>query len=722
MGDYGSEFVNVGTLLPPGFGDVLSTSTINWAEFTERLKGEIRRLANSGGGYIYFPPGVYRPRGFAVVPNVTIVFAPGARLELRVASGQVNDRFADVSVTIQGGLQAGPFRIVNATMQAGRPNDRGGLIFQTDTVREVYPEWWGAEPSDVRQANGGFDSADSIQSCFDAAIHGMQYGPAIPIIFSGVYEISRPLYVGYREWALTQIPSQRPRFANNELDPFKIIGRTGPSSRGRPTLAPHENFSRQLWSPASTSVSSVPVEDLSLLIIRGPSGFSIEGVSFEGTRLDGFIDDAAASPSNPFPLRAQAIERVFSCVRLERHQRATLGPNGQVIGGGSAQGSRFYRCRFAGAVGPQVQIGEYRNPYQPPDQTLRLTGGQDLLGLVFEHCLFASAVRPPEFRSARFKWDSVAASTQWLRDGVYFRANNTLRLHFVDCFWHGMMRTGIRAFSGSLTITNCNFHIGRMPIPNSVGVENDSRYSVASDPMRHSGDGNFVFSESIHETIARGRPKIVDARDNGCNIYVESFGYGPNTGQFTAGIFVRGVESQSWRFLSSFPATTFTVASAAFPGFDVYLEDVHHSAAVTTDFVPVSREDPLDALYIVPPGIEWLGPFTLGSSITLNGVQLANASQRRGLSLEIATNLFFTPWSDRVVIGPPSISIAGGSFTRFPRVIDLGTRTAGGYFGAPSQSVGAIYASGTGTAQPSEVSTVAQPWYLSLASGPHTVG
>lgn len=715
MGTFGSEFVNVRNpfALPvvPAF-PVGGEDDPGWEQFTRDLIRAINGDRAAGirslrdlGGYLYFPPGNYfLTSGFAVWPLMTVIFAPNAVLTMpRIAENTIG-AFSDASVILSGSIEAGLHQFVNATTTNGAPNGRGGILFQTDTVKEVYPEWWGAQPMDVRNAaRREFDSTDGIQSAINAAVHNIQYGATIPVVLSGRYQISKPIQIGSGSNASLL-------GAESYLKPFVLRGRGSPGLRGPASLEIHEDY------PAlSPNRGSAWAEDQGMLIVRGPPGFLIEDVLFQASRteLGGFYPR-----HNPVTNRTEqgftfvTRGKAFSCLRLEVRQRPFRDEHGNVILTGDAQMSRVRRCGFVGAAGVLVQIGEFRNPYgAPPGITLPpnadLQGAQDLLGLVFESCKFSQETGVPVQQSlldqSRALWFEDAELFNWLRDGVYYRANNTLRLHFIDCFWRGIMRTGVRAYGGSITFTNCNAHITRMPVASSVCASQDNRYiTIGSDSEL----------PAVAASIQRldGHEVFTDARDNGCDIYVEWFGTQPTTG-----ITVFGFESQSHRFLSSYPATKASQRGGGVAGLDVYFEDAHLLNAATDQGLVPLHDDDASRILFDPPAVEWLAPFSRGASITFSGLLTNHAPHAYGraprndaeVQSRTHTGHLYRNWlSGRVIVGVPGMSPA--------RLINLGARTAAGYSNRTTDSlVTAVFFTLAGIGlEPTRVTN--QPWFLDL--------
>ncbi|MEZ4408973.1 MAG: hypothetical protein R3A52_21250 [Polyangiales bacterium] len=690
VGTFGSEFVNAGefllarnTIRAP-FDAPQNNNDPRWVDYTRDLNRVIDGDSGLGvrslrdlGGYLYFPPGRYfLTMGITISPKMTVIFAPGAVLEMPTldvpgSDARFRDRFSDFSVHIQGGIQAGLHQIVNSTVKNGLPTNRGSLIFETDTVKEAYPEWWGAESMDVRNPTNSMrpvppDSSDAIQSALDAAINDIRPGGrasanAIPVVLTGSYFVARPLFIGRRPWSTTS--------PGSEDSPFVLRGNVGAAApeSGTSSLQAHPAFplsrvSEELGrSPTTQRLTS----NDHLLVVRGPPGFLIENLQFD------------ASDNNK-------IQRAFGCLHLEK-------------GGGNAdaQMSRVRRCVFRMALVNLVQVGEFEHPYRPTSGAAG-TGGQDLLGLVFESCKFEQDSAPPS-GAALADWTNRARDSDWLRDGVYFRANETLRLHFIDCFWRGMMRAGIRAYSGTVTLTNCNLHITRMPVPSTVCVSQDGRYGTYED---HS---NGPHPDNV----------FIDARDNGCDIYVERF-----PGEATTGVSVFGLESQSQRFLSSYPAVGAVLMDGGRPSYDVYIEDAHLDNATGKEGdIPLNSAD-ASKFICDPPAVEWLAPFFRGGSITFSGLLTNNKAQRRGFqhqddneSLPITNKFYRTPFTGRVVVGANYFDTA--------RLINLGARTSYGFSvedGTPGPAH-VYFFLGVSMEGPSPV-TRDRPWFLNLNQSP----
>ena len=713
MGTFGAEFVNVTELpeargadpmmtpMPPPDQALERRAWPWWDVFSEALARRATELNAAGGGYLYFPPGPYfLSTGFAVLPRVTVIFAAGAVLTMPRIDVPRDDNTAfarrvfQLSVLIQGGIQAGLHQIVAPTVVGGVSNFRAGLLFETDTIREVYPEWWGARSSDI-------DSHAEIQSAIDAAIHSRPSGTSIPIKLTGRYKVSAPLRIGG--------DVVRPIFPDAARRPFVLRGAAGPQIRGLATLEAHESF------PAVLAGSNdAKLEESSLLIVRGPAGFLIEDVAFgasEVLRAGRILRRNAAGMEELADVSVE-VGKVFSCLRLERLDR----------GGSDAQMSRVRRCFFKGALGVLVQIGEFTHPYRQsltPRGSQNGDGAQDLLGLVFEACKFSheATIAPPlqthpeDLR--RQVWEERAAVVDWLRDGVYFRANNTLRLHFIDCFWRGGMRAGVRAYGCSVVFTNLNTHLTRMPVPREVCLRQDARYTSLFRPDADPStlwawaDRRWVPSNVVDPLLPFQGDRFVDARDNGCDIYVEA---APSpTGPWlyhSGGVSVTSCESQSWRFLSSYPRSDLN-DDVARPSYDVYLQDVHASNASSA---PVAQSDSTRVV-IVPPSIEWLGPFWNGGSVTVSGLMVNNNPQRR----DLVGDAWFLEWSGRIVV---ELSRSRA------RIVDLGSRNSFGYFrgtrGGSEGNTQTYYKLGISLDGPEPLNR-GTPWYLNLQVAPSSL-
>ncbi len=271
---------------------------------------------SAGGGYIYFPPGRYllgrRRRGHAERPledpaasveggdivvyeDITLCFAPGAVL-VPLGRGRVNVRDVGdpdeedqlVRVEIHGEIQAPRSEIFAISTSHGNEDDAGLILLAGSRVREVYPEWWGAVS--LAGVDGAIRNCRAIQAAFDAAHRhrlrplrdeagAVQFAsgaprlrrmPAIPVVLSGSYTLIGEVSFGVPRTELGAPP--RPLHPVNTAG-FVLRGEHGVGSVG---VGRANFFASVQWSSTAGDA---------FLAIRGPSGFTVKNVSFNGGLL-----------------------------------------------------------------------------------------------------------------------------------------------------------------------------------------------------------------------------------------------------------------------------------------------------------------------------------------------------------------------------------------------------------------------------------------------------
>ena len=284
MGTFGDEFINVDAIwrssgMPVGPADSSMSDDVRfratWMSFTSNLQTRIDSLAsdNLAGGLVYFPPrNYYLTNLLRFYPNITAIFSPGAVLHPALAPE--GSPVTNFHVYLDGNIQAGLHKIIDPPFRGGvfEPR-RGRLVIQENRVREIYPEWWGAEPIRQTASSADVDSADALQSSFNCAFHEFDRRSSIPVVLSGMYLLGRPLFIGQRPWMSS------PEFPNSEIRSFILRGQTGPEHREAVGIGPHPSF-------VPPSGGDLHPEEYGLLIVRGPRGFLIENITFRGSRDD----------------------------------------------------------------------------------------------------------------------------------------------------------------------------------------------------------------------------------------------------------------------------------------------------------------------------------------------------------------------------------------------------------------------------------------------------
>ncbi len=583
MGDWGDGLIDVGDSSDER--TFIATDSISAGEATRRLQNALQRLATVDpltgrrpGGTIYFPPFRYQleapPRTIVVPLNVTLMFAPGAILTLGLSPRHPVGGLSNADLAIDGFIDAGPWQIVTTELDpetGGLLAERGRLVLASEQLRVVYPEWFGARPATRAGPDINHDSWPGLQAAINAAIHdradfrGVPDASPIPIELNGVYEISRPLQVGYGSVATR--PEDRRRS-------FVLRSASDRSGAARSTLRPRPDF----------AAADAPARDenATLLRIQGPSSFLIEGVEFDGADRDG-------------------VRRAFSCARVEVEQEE--GKRGLVVPGGDAQLSRFRHCVFRRAKTVLLQLGELVDPFVPlPAGRLLWNSGQDLLGFQVQRCAFDHGD------------DLSGLDLRWWRDGVFFAAGNTFELHFVDCSWRGRMRAGLRGFGGRASFTGCSFDLRRVPVPLQV---------VTAQGRRHHAEPGEWSAPRLG--VGRGQ---VDVRDNGCDLFIDYplVGDAILSGLFVRDCQSRSwrhFATFAPHNLSAAPGYTWSI-----PSFDVQFTDLRVAAFAVGDPMAQGWEIPPSMLWdfrglhfgvtLTLNDVRLPGPVTLGLALAID--------------------------------------------------------------------------------------------------------
>ncbi len=620
--DFGSSFVSLGQYpfdaRNPGLDAILRSDLIDEA---------ISHLVSVGnGGTLYFPPGEYSiQRGFIVPENVVFMLAPGAILKPGTFPVDPSLGYNPTDIIVHGCIDASGVQFIEPPYVTPRdldnPDDpaqrmrigdpipgRGRLILRTNRVAEVYPEWFGAQPMEVRTGPPPVDSYPAIQAALDAAYNDRWatdgFDPApIPVCLHGSYTISRPLRLGVA-------PDGRPLGRSR---PFVLRGHQG-GYLDRATLSPTAELKTEDASDPSLK---------SMLRVEGATGYLIEDIQLSSLNRS---------------------THAFSCLRIERIEPALLPrslPAREASAVAETLVSLVRRCAFRSTDGCLVQLGQFRHPYS--EEPHSLTGAQQDLGaLVFEGCAFRA------YFDAGFDADARARSRLmdagpplFYRDGIYFRATETRELRIDDSFFFGRARASIRAWGGRMTLSNMNFVTHRVRLPGPALAEAVARYGWVELSGAYSG----------------GSSGTADARDNGCDIFLEY----PGPGVASTAVHLRSAECQTWRHFASWPTSRHPKAEHA-PG-DVIEEDIRCIVFQWEDdkHTPFYPDEP--AVLQRPAAILWDGPARRGSGYVAAGVQVRGVHPRN--STRTAAHPSVTEYL--VIVGTPR-----------GEVIDLGAREAFG--------------------------------------------
>lgn len=716
---YGAEFINVFDVpvdqrLIPGEASVTDRER-NATNFFLMCAALMR--APSRGGYIYFPPGrwvIGRPRpelmasgteqiSDLVVPaGVTLMFAPGAVLVpasyteaevmanpdktwlRRVPEGLAQSDHLKVRIEVQGGLIAPHTQVFDPFMDpldTEMPQiEAGRILFQRDTVREVYPEWWGAvpmvneqpgTPAQVRRTtaalqaalDAGFNhrlyySASSVPLLDDRgrlvrdrggnvvyqkdelgnpllryALTGRR--PSIPVVLSSDYAIDRPLRIGAtvnQAKAITD-PYELP----NNTDGLVLRGECGPATRSfgaamikaapgfrAPTLA-----DRRPAGAASPTELSTTTEVASMLVMR-----TLTGVTMENLVLD--ADEVAPR-----------------CVTAS------------VLGATQSHSNGFVGCEFRNAALELVRIGGETPPITDDGahdenrtidvQNIFFSGGLDLSGLRFTRCRFDTgsdagriqgtlarlgnmrdAMRDPSadpLTRALFNalYTKVENDAKVWRVGVVFRAGQSLGVEFHGCSFRGCASPMFLALGGRLSFQRCSFRTEEMPTnTNGLSAVLEPRDVDQPELRRWNGTDLYLaapFTEYLPPDPVNGR-RVVQT-------------------EFITTLLARNIESRSRQFLTSYPPTAGLTARSPKGSASVLLMHVRHRS-------PVERDK--------RPAIYWGGPRE-NNVLTLVGCVF-----RRGEASE-----------GGVYVAAPGTTSLGGVMNA--PVVDLGARRADGLGG-----------------------------------------
>lgn len=410
MFQFGSEFIDV--LVVATTQGAVSAGEVTLSPSLLRALHDAMGL-RSAGAILYFAPAIYSLRvtpesspqaprgpwvGDLVVPeNVTVWFEAGARLRL---SG-------DARVVVLGGIRAEP----TAVFEEGDD----GMVLLGGALDAVLPEWWGADPSGVR------DSADAVARAVEAGgirrqprlpgpISGVFYRPPLPVVFRGSYRLGGPLIIGVPR------AGRGVAFGGERENTAPLRGLVAGSLRARPSI-----FARGAFRGTG--------EDSCLVRYAFVRGGAVEDLAFDG---GGVVDRCVA---------------VYGSRRL------------------SANSFRIRRCAFTGARDVALQLG------QPRPQT-KVTRGESIVdtqGIIFPVGTRVKTQIPfvPRTDSgADLVGLSVDACTFDVKEGaraIEFRAANAVAARFADLSFSGDASTFLDLVAGTALIEGCDFANVRVP-------------------------------------------------------------------------------------------------------------------------------------------------------------------------------------------------------------------------------------------------------------------
>jgi hypothetical protein len=447
-----------------------------------------RFSAFTSNAVIYFPPGrYYVGRPWLVAPGVSglpdlvvpigvaLRFAPGAvivpmnyrafsdRSYYDAGGGERSWERFKVLIDVQGTIDAGAHQIFDVLLQnldADASGVVGGLLeagrihLTTNSLRAVYPEWWGASLPKGSSASAPAERAVrrttmAIQAAIDAAhtyraspfTAGTSRRPPIPVLFGGEYLIDRELMVGAPWWDAEWVSfigpqPDRGRPANN--DPIILRGIRAPTrtGTGAATITADARFfsqggldDRQTLPDESRRVATrrTPGSD-ALLALRGGQGSSIENLTFD------------------------ANHRAARCLTLE------TGPGGLALHEVSVTACAFRKAtrqllHLGGEILRVIEVdkGTFRVPGIKYDSPLsndasgdnkHWSPSQDLTGLRVTRCSFVT--------------EELETSVVRVL-GVLSRADETLSAEFSNCSFTGPAAPMIYLVGGSHAFNNCAF-------------------------------------------------------------------------------------------------------------------------------------------------------------------------------------------------------------------------------------------------------------------------
>lgn len=466
--DVGEEFINVSPEAPsrpsrmtpvrqanlnlstPLGLEGLAAAGANAVAFRETIE----LLQRGGGGYIYFTPGWYligRPRAalpaglrrdllsdIVVPPEVTLWFAPGAVLvplgneRPRDGLAQVQDA-ARVHIEIQGDILAGIQQIFEVVIPSGSQTLPAGKILLTGhRIREVHPEWWGAETTAKNTESFTFarKTTLALQAALDAACNdrlaprplhtGRPRRPyaSIPVVLRGRYPIDATLHVGVAPSDVGRVATTDSTTLPVSTGGFELRGETGVGLSSLQAVQPF---------------GATPREE-PLLAIRGPVSVAVRDVGFF------------------------AALNIGRCVTVEPVE-AEWGY------------CSFDGCAFADCTRELVRLdAEALRRVPPPAQGRPAPAWgtkQDFWNITFTRCSFAPVNKVNDASLLTLVLPDGTLVRPRVPDeegnlvGVFARLGDNEGLEFRSCFIAQVASPAIRAVSGRFALNECNFHVFR---------------------------------------------------------------------------------------------------------------------------------------------------------------------------------------------------------------------------------------------------------------------
>ena len=190
-------------------------------------------------GIVMLQPGTWDITDNLTIPATTELYVPkGAYLS--IAAGK--------TLTINGTFPAGPYRVFTGS---------GAVMFGSESVKEIYPEWWGGK------ADGATDSSIAFQASILASASGGTDGHGIPIkLQAGIYKAN---------------------FAIAALSNIAIIGAGARATFIKPAM----NNPVITLDSTTGPMQYITVKDIGL--DNSSSGWTNDGILITGTNINDYI-------------------------------------------------------------------------------------------------------------------------------------------------------------------------------------------------------------------------------------------------------------------------------------------------------------------------------------------------------------------------------------------------------------------------------------------------
>jgi hypothetical protein len=467
MGFFGTEFIDVrrrlGAMGPSRDLAVLPADIDRWV------------AANPNGVTLYFAAGRYvfwrwqTTYGFW---QGDYVFPPNALLWFEEGASFV---FEEARMVIRGNIRAPLSRIfrrergVDSGGRAADPLLRGHILIESD-LPAVYPEWWGAltlTPSrtDDEALRDAIDSATALRAPLSTTnLWNAESGnyvvtrregpprPPIPVIFSNLYRLAAPLFVGE---PIRLTASQLSLRRQQRAGVFEF-GRTGSVSailRGNRVGATR---------PKSGLVYVTPEREegrRAVLHLKNSYGATVDGLLIDasGNADYGII----VEPTGDVPqMHSVAIQRCW--VRSARVAQIQVGPPANVTGGllpVTVTDTRELDGRGTTSTGTgttqtmrPITVEAPVTFVDPRAVPAGFTGrwvqenGLDTPGLVIDDCLIDCRIVPHPYL--------MRASAPL---GIQLRAQNGVANLVTNCRFRGEATAFVDARATMALVENCDF-------------------------------------------------------------------------------------------------------------------------------------------------------------------------------------------------------------------------------------------------------------------------